>query len=126
MRKLWDEFKKFIMEGDLVALAVAFILGVTFKQVVDAFVNDVINPIFGAMGGQPNFNDLTFSIGEGVFRYGHLLGVIINFLITGAVLFVIVKAYEYPKGMRTYAEKEADPTEAELLTQIRDELRARN
>ena len=58
MQNLWHDFKKFILQGDLVSLAVAFILGLAFKQVVDSVVNDIINPIIGAVIGKPTFNDL--------------------------------------------------------------------
>ena len=123
MRNLWNDFKKFIMQGDLVAIAVAFILGLAFKQVVDSVVNDIVNPIVGAIIGKPTFNDLTLDIGEGVIRIGTFISVLLNFLIVGATLFVVVMAYEKLRSLRSPAEKAADPSELEVLVEIRELLR---
>lgn len=125
MHNLWNDFKKFIMQGDLIAIAVAFILGLAFKQVVDSVVNDIVNPIIGAVIGKPTFNDLTLDIGDGVIRIGTFISVLINFLIVGATLFVTVKAYEKLKSLRSPAEKAADPSELEVLVEIRELLRNR-
>jgi large conductance mechanosensitive channel len=124
VHKLWDDFKKFIMQGDLVTLAVAFILGLAFKQVVDSIVNDLINPIVGAIVGKQSFADLTVDIGDGVLRVGAFLSVLLNFVIVGATLFVIVKAYEKLKDLRSPAEKEADPSQIDVLVEIRELLRS--
>lgn len=124
MSNLWADFKKFIMQGDLVAVAVAFIMGLAFKTVVDSLVNNVIMPIVGAIVGKPSFDDLTLGIGDGVIRYGLFINALINFLIIGATLFVIVKVYENMKSLRSPAEKEEDPSELDVLTEIRDLLRA--
>ena len=123
MKTLWDDFKKFIMQGDLVAIAVAFILGLAFKQVIDSVVNDLINPIIGAIVGKPTFDDLTLEIGDGVIRIGTFISVLINFLIVAATLFVVVKTYEKLKSLRSPAEKAEDPTEVEVLVEIRELLR---
>jgi large conductance mechanosensitive channel len=124
MHNFWNDFKKFIMQGDLIAIAVAFILGLAFKQVVDSIVNDIVNPIIGAVIGKPTFDDLTIEIGDGVIRIGSFISVLINFLIVGATLFVVVKAYEKLKNLRSPAEKAADPSELEVLVEIRELLRA--
>jgi large conductance mechanosensitive channel len=121
---LWADFKKFIMQGDLVAVAVAFILGLAFKTVVDSLVNNVIMPFVGAIFGKPSFDDLTLEIGDGVIRYGLFINALINFVIIGLTLFVVVKVYEKMKSMRSPAEKEEDPSELDVLTEIRDLLRA--
>jgi large conductance mechanosensitive channel len=123
MHSLWEDFKKFVMQGDLVAVAVAFIIGLAFKTVVDSLVNHIIMPIIGAIFGKPSFDDLTLGIGDGVIRYGSFINAIINFLIIAATLFVIVRAYEKLKSLRSPAEKAADPTELEVLQDIRELLR---
>jgi len=123
---LWSDFKKFVMQGDLVAVAVAFIIGLAFKTVVDSLVNDVIMPIIGAVFGKPSFDDLTLKIGDGVVFYGRFINAIINFLIIAATLFVIVKVFEAMKARRSPAEKAEDPTELEVLTEIRDLLASRS
>ena len=122
MNNLWSDFKKFIMQGDLVAVAVAFIIGLAFKTVVDSLVNDIIMPIVGAIVGEPSFDQLTFTIGDGVIRYGAFINAIINFLIIAATLFVVVRVYEKMKEMRSPAEKAEDPSELDVLVEIRDAL----
>jgi large conductance mechanosensitive channel len=117
-----SDFKKFVMQGDLVSVAVAFIIGLSFKKVVDSLVDHVFTPLIGAIFGEPSFNNLTFKIGDGVIAYGLFVNAIINFLITAATLFVIVRAYESLKARRSVAEKEADPSELDVLTEIRDLL----
>jgi large conductance mechanosensitive channel len=110
------------MQGDLVAVAVAFIIGLAFKTVVDSLVNDIIMPIIGIVVGEPSFDSLTLEIGDGVIAYGLFINAIINFLIIGATLFVVVRVYERMKEMRSPAEKEADPSELDVLVEIRDLL----
>src|SRR4051794_9403034 len=125
MSNLWSDFKKFIMQGDLVAVAVAFIIGLAFKTLVDSLVNNAIMPFVGAVFGKPSFDDLTLKIGDGIIRYGLFLNAVINFVIIALTLFVIVRAYEKLRSLRSPAEKDADPTELDVLTEIRD-LLARN
>jgi large conductance mechanosensitive channel len=116
------EFKEFISRGNLVEIAVGLILALAFAALVTSFTENLINPIIGAIFGQPNFDRLVIEIGEAEFRYGAFLTSLINFLIVAFVLFLVIKAYNraFPKE-----EEEAAPTEVELLTQIRDELRRR-
>ena len=122
MHNLLSDFKKFIMQGDLVSVAVAFIIGLAFKTVVDSLVNNIIMPIVGIIVGEPSFDNLTLEIGDGVIAYGLFINAIINFVIIGATLFVIVRAYERMKEMRSPAEKEADPSELDVLVEIRELL----
>jgi large conductance mechanosensitive channel len=122
--KLWADFKKFIMQGDLVAVAVAFVLGLAFKTLVDALVNGIIMPIVGIVVGKSSFDALTLKIGDGVIRYGIFVSALVNFVIIGATLFVIVRVYETMKNLRSPAEKAEDPSELDVLTEIRDLLRA--
>ena len=94
MAELWNDLKKFIMQGDLVAIAVAFILGLAFKAVVDSIVNDLIMPAIGIIFGETSFAALTVTINGAIIRYGAFLTVLLNFLIIGVTLFVVVKVYE--------------------------------
>jgi large conductance mechanosensitive channel len=86
------EFREFALKGNLLELAVAFVLGVAFAAVVTSLVDDVIMQIVAAIIGKPDFSDLTFSIGEGVIRYGSFLTAVVTFVIIAWVLFLIVKA----------------------------------
>ena len=91
MKAFIADFRKFIMRGNVIDLAVAVIIGVAFNAVIQSFVNDIINPIIGAIFGKPNFDQLTFKIGDGVVRYGAFITALINFLIIGFSLFVVVR-----------------------------------
>jgi large conductance mechanosensitive channel len=116
------EFKEFVSRGNLVELAVAVILGLAFNSVVQSLVADVFTPLIAAIFGQPDFSSITIGIGESQILIGNFLNAVISFVITAWVLFLVVRAYNraFPKE-----EDEAGPTEIELLTQIRDELRLR-
>jgi large conductance mechanosensitive channel len=127
MSELWDDFKKFIMRGNVLDLAVAVVLGVAFNAVVTSLVNDVIMQIIAAIVGKPNFNQLTFTINGGVIRYGSFLTALVNFLIIAATLFVVIKAFEQLQKRRKgagadVAEDKSD--EVVLLGEIRDLLQA--
>ncbi len=120
-----EDFKKFIFQGNVIDLAVAVIIGAAFGAVINSFVNDIITPIIGAIVGKPNFNDLTFKIGDGVVAYGNFITVVVNFLIIAAALFVVVRTYETMQARRGKGVEAATPSdEVVLLTEIRDTLRA--
>lgn len=116
------EFKEFVSRGNLVELAVAVILGLAFNAVIQSLVADVFTPLIAAIFGQPDFSSITIGVGDSEILIGSFLNAVISFLITAWVLFLVVKAYNraFPKE-----PEEAGPTELELLTQIRDELRLR-
>jgi large conductance mechanosensitive channel len=86
------EFREFVMRGNIVDLAVAFIAGVAFSAVVSSLVDDVIMQLVAAVAGKPDFSALTFTINDTVIRYGSFLTVLVNFLLTmAAVFFLLVK-----------------------------------
>ena len=122
-----QEFKKFIMKGNLVEIAVGLILALKFADVVTAFTNGIISPIIGAVFGVPSFADKTFNIGDGVIRYGAFIDTLIAFVITGFVLFLIVKAYNHAQEKFSKGPDAPDtPDDIVLLTEIRDALKGRN
>ena len=84
------EFRDFLMRGNLVELAVAFVLGLAFATLVTSFVDDLILPIVAMIFGQPDFSDLDFTINDAVFRYGAFLTALITFLTTAAAIFFFV------------------------------------
>jgi large conductance mechanosensitive channel len=88
------EFRDFALKGNLVELAVAFVLGVAFAAVVTSLVDDVIMQLVAAIVGKPDFSSLTFSIGKGEIRYGAFLTALVTFLIIAFVLFIVVKAVQ--------------------------------
>jgi large conductance mechanosensitive channel len=101
---------------------VAVILGLAFKTVVDSLVADVFTPLIAAIFGEPDFSSITIPIGDSEILIGNFLNAMISFLIVAFVLFLVIKAY-----IRAFPEEEEEvgPTEVELLTQVRDELRRR-
>jgi large conductance mechanosensitive channel len=119
-----EDFKKFIMKGDLVTIAVAFILAGAFKTVVDGFVNFIVTPIIAAIVSKPSFSDVNVKINGATIGIGDFINTVVSFLIIGAVLFLVVKAYEKAKSMRGVVEAEDGPSEADLLAEIRDLLKS--
>jgi large conductance mechanosensitive channel len=86
------EFKDFLLKGNIVELAVAFVMGVAFAAVVNSLVNNLVMPIVAMIFGKPDFSDLTFTINDAVFRYGAFITDVISFLaIAAAVFFFVVK-----------------------------------
>jgi large conductance mechanosensitive channel len=83
-------FKKFILRGNVVDLAIAVIIGAAFATVVAAFTADILTPIIGAIGGKPNFSSLSFTIHKSHFFYGDFINAIISFLIVAAVVYYFV------------------------------------
>jgi large conductance mechanosensitive channel len=116
------EFKEFISKGNLVEIAVGLILALAFAGLVASFTENLISPIIGAIFGQPNLNGLVIDIGDAQLRYGAFLTTLLNFVIVAFVLFLVVKAYN---RMAHKEEEVGGPTDIELLTEIRDELRRR-
>ena len=93
------EFKDFLMKGNIVDLAVAFVIGVAFAAVVNSFVNDLIMPLIAMIIGKPNFNDLTFTINDAVFHYGSFITARDHVRRDrGAVFFFVVKPMDAIKA----------------------------
>ena len=90
MRDLVDGFKAFILRGNVIDLAVAVVIGTAFTQIVNSLVENIIAPIIGAIGGQPDFSSLTFTINNSVFRYGAFINSLISFLIIALVVYVLI------------------------------------
>ncbi len=125
MSQLWEDFRKFVMRGNVLDLAVAVVIGVAFNAVVTSLVNDVIMQFIAAVFGKANFDKLTWTLNDAVIRYGSFLTALINFLIIAATLFVVIKAFEQLQKRRKaegedVAEDKSD--EVVLLTEIRDLL----
>jgi large conductance mechanosensitive channel len=83
-------FREFISRGNLIELAVAVVIGTAFTAVVTAIVADLITPLIAAIGGQPNFSTLTFTINKSTFHYGALINALISFLIIAAVVYYLI------------------------------------
>ncbi|MEO6761672.1 MAG: large conductance mechanosensitive channel protein MscL [Candidatus Saccharimonadales bacterium] len=84
------EFKKFVMRGNVVDLAVAVVVGAAFNSVIQGLVKDIITPLIAAIGGQHDFSTLSFTINNSKFLYGDVINLIISFLVIAAVVFFLV------------------------------------
>jgi large conductance mechanosensitive channel len=84
------EFRAFILRGNLVDLAVAVVIGTAFGAVVTALVKDLVTPLIAAIGGEPDFSGLKFTINGSAFLYGAFLNALFAFLIIAAVVFFLV------------------------------------
>jgi large conductance mechanosensitive channel len=108
------DFKDFLMRGNIVTLAVAFVMGVAFAAVVNSFVNDLVMPIIAMIIGKPDFSNLTFTINDAIFRYGSFITAVITFIaIAAAVFFFIVKPMEVMEARRARGEEEPPPSDEE-------------
>ena len=129
--KLFDEFKAFVMRGNVVDLAVGVIIGGAFGKIVTSLVNDIFMPIIGMILGNVNFTSLEIKLGEPVegveqaaIRYGAFIQEIVNFLIIALCIFVFIKVVTSLQKKKEEAPAPApEPTKEEvLLTEIRDAL----
>ena len=84
------DFKEFLLRGNLVDMAVGIVIGVAFAALVTALVSDLVTPLIAAIGGNPDFSGLSFTIHKSHFLYGHFINALITFLIIAAVIFFLV------------------------------------
>ena len=118
------EFRDFLLRGNVVDLAVAVVIGAAFAALVNSLVADVLTPIIGAIVGKPDFSNLNFTVNGSEFNYGNFLNALIAFLsVAAAVFFFVIKPVNAVNRLRSASDEEA-PSETELLTEIRDELRS--
>jgi large conductance mechanosensitive channel len=118
------EFRDFLLRGNILELAVAFVIGLAFAAVVNSFVNDLVMPLIAAIIGKPDFRDLTFTINDATFRYGAFITIVIQFIaIAAAVFFFVVKPVNaLPKRYRSPAEEgmpDEERRHQELLAALR-------
>jgi large conductance mechanosensitive channel len=132
-----EEFKKFVLRGNVVDLAVGVVIGVAFGAIVASLVGDIIMPIVGAVTGGLDFSNYYLSLSSkvqqgaayadakkqgAVIGYGQFLTVAVNFLIVAAVLFLVIKAINTLKRKEEAKPKPDVPADVKLLTEIRDLL----
>jgi len=84
------EFKQFVLRGNVIDLAVAVVIGAAFGAIVTSLVENLITPLIAAIGGQPDFSALSFTINGSEFRYGAFINALLSFLIIAAVVFLFV------------------------------------
>ena len=129
--KLFDEFKAFVMRGNVLDMAVGVIVGGAFGKIVTSLVNDIFMPIIGMIIGNVDFSSLEIKLGEPVegaeqaaIRYGAFIQEIVNFLIIAICIFMVIKVINKLQKKKEEAPAPApEPTKEEvLLTEIRDAL----
>ncbi len=97
------DFKKFVLRGNVVDLAVAVVIGAAFGAVVTSLVKDIFTPLISAITGKPDFSNLTFTINGSVFAYGDFLNALIAFLSIAVVVFFFV--VQPINKLQTYANR---------------------
>jgi large conductance mechanosensitive channel len=134
-----EEFKTFAMRGNVVDLAVGVIIGAAFGAIVNSLVSDIIMPLIGAATGGLDFSNYFLPLSSkvtatslaeakkqgAVFAWGNFLTLIINFLIIAFVLFLAIKGINRLKTQEAPKTPAAPSPEVQLLTEIRDALKAR-
>ena len=123
-------FREFIMRGNVIELAVAVIIGAAFTSIVNSLVDGIFNPIIAAIFNADEINSAVWQIGPVTLGVGAVLSAVINFLLIATVVYFAIimpmnklnEALAARKGGNKSDEEEAAPTEAELLTEIRDLL----
>jgi large conductance mechanosensitive channel len=117
------DFRDFLMQGNIVDLAVAVVIGGAFGALVGSLVADLVTPIIAAIFQQPDFSGLTFTIRGSEFRYGNFINALITFLsIAAAIFFFVVKPMQKLKELRGDEDEDDRSDETKLLEEIRDLL----
>lgn len=127
--KLFDEFKAFVMRGNVVDMAVGVIIGGAFGKIVTSLVNDIFMPIIGMILGNVNFSSLEIKLGEPVegveqaaIKYGMFIQEIVNFIIIAFCIFMFIKLINRIQKKKEEAPAPEPTKEEVLLTEIRDAL----
>lgn len=138
--KIFKEFREFAMKGNLIDMAVAFVMGAAFGKIVSSFINGMVMPIIGKLTAGVDFNSLKIVLSpakldaagkviaeEAAIKYGEFITVFIDFLLVSFVMFLVVKAVNKARKKQEAAPKPQEPSAQEkLLTEIRDLLKEKN
>ncbi|WP_099087491.1 large conductance mechanosensitive channel protein MscL [Weissella cibaria] len=126
MRSFMNEFRAFIMRGNVMDLAVAFIMGAAFQTVVKSVVDDLIMPLVGIVTGSISFSAIVWHIGSADIKIGAFISTLITFLLTSFAVFLILKGVRKAQALTSKEVEEEEETvlETELgvLQEIRDAL----
>lgn len=125
IKTIIDEFKEFIKRGNVIDLAVAFIMGQAFTAIVNSLVNDIIMPLVGILIGGINFTNIKVTLGDATIYYGLFIQNVINFLIIAVCIFIVVKIMNkfMAKKVEKKEEKPKKSDETKLLEEILKELK---
>ena len=107
---MFDGFRKFIMRGNVIDLAVAVVIGAAFTLVINSLVEDIINPLLAAIVGKPDFSDLTITVRDATIMYGSFITAVINFLlVAAAIYFVVIKPMNMVMARQEAGKGTPDP-----------------
>ena len=131
VKKEKEEFKKMILRGNIIDMAVGVIIGSAFSKIVTSLVNDILMPFLGVVLGGLDFSGLSIKIGEATIKYGSFIQSIVDFLIIAICIFVMVKIVSKIRdkadkklGIEHKKEEKKKDEEVVLLEEIRDLLKA--
>ena len=124
MKKLFDDFRKFISRGNVLDLAVGVMIGAAFKAIVDSLVGDILSPFIGLIGGE-DLSALSFTVAGVAVNYGAFISAIINFIIVAFVLMLIVKAAAKAASFRRPREEAPKEPETKRCPYCMSEIPAK-
>ena len=110
MKKLLNEFKAFAFGGNLVDLAIGFIIGAAFAAVVESLAKNIIGDFIAALGGQPDLSSTVIHLRKGDIHIGSFLGDLLSFVIVAFVLLMMVKAFKKARlgNFKAQGQRECD------------------
>lgn len=123
---MWEDFKKFASQGNVLDLAVAVVIGTAFSNIVSSLVDDIIMPTVGLLLGGISFETLSITIGEAQVNYGMFIQRIVDFFIIAFSIFMFVRLFQSLRRKQETEEAEEVvevDEQTELLKEIRDLLR---
>lgn len=126
---MWEEFKEFIMRGNVIDLAVGLVMGSAFTAIVNALVESIIMPFIAAISGNASVEDMASKFNGTEIPYGIFLQAVIDFLLIALVLFLVIKGLNTLSELRKKEEVEAEveaPAVEDYLAEIRDLLQEKN
>ena len=135
VKVFFEGFKSFISKGNIIDLAIAFIIGAAFKEIVTSLVNDIIMPLFASIAGESDFTNLIWVLNGSEIRYGAFIQAIVNFLIIAFAIYLavvlVIKRKEFQEKLKKADQPEEPkpvviPEDIKLLSEIRDELQQLN
>lgn len=125
MRGFVGEFRDFIMRGNMLEMAVAFIMGAAFNTLIKALVDDLMMPLIGILTSSVSFTTIIWQVGPAQLKVGAFLGTVITFLLTSLAVFLMIKGVNSLYHKKAASDEETDTvmdTELSLLQEIRDAL----
>ncbi|KRN31704.1 large conductance mechanosensitive channel protein MscL [Weissella halotolerans] len=126
MRQFWQEFKEFLSQGNIIDMAIAFIMGGAFQVLLKSLVNDIFMPVIGIVTGSISFANIVWQIGPAKIKIGAFLANGLTFILTGLCIFIVIKALNKARAL-TKEEDQTDQaapaeTELDILKDIRNSL----